>query len=85
MRTPTTSWTSTPCAGPGTSVAAAQPRTAVRAGGGRGELAPLEGGDEDCPHEVFDVHDLPGGPHRVGPFLLEARVLPHGVPDVGSA
>lgn len=45
-------------------------------------LAALEG-DEDALHEVFDVHDLPGGPYRVGPFLLQAWALPHYVPNVG--
>lgn len=45
-------------------------------------LAGLEG-DEGALHEVFEVHDLPGGPYRVGPFLLEACALPHYVPNVG--
>ncbi|MFI6843175.1 MBL fold metallo-hydrolase [Kitasatospora sp. NBC_00085] len=32
--------------------------------------------------EVFDVHDLPGS-HRVGPFGLDAALLPHHVPHAG--
>ncbi|MFB7614691.1 MBL fold metallo-hydrolase [Kitasatospora sp. NPDC056181] len=33
-------------------------------------------------HEVFDVHELPGN-HRVGPFALDAALLPHHVPHAG--
>jgi ribonuclease BN (tRNA processing enzyme) len=34
------------------------------------------------PSTIFDVHDLEGT-HRLGPFLLETRQLPHFVPSFG--
>lgn len=32
---------------------------------------------------VFDWHPLPGGPYPLGPFQLQARMLPHFVPNAG--
>jgi len=46
-------------------------------------LTALDGGDPAALLEVFDLRRLPGGPSRVGPFLLEAWALPHYEPDVG--
>ena len=46
-------------------------------------LTALDGGDPAALLAVFDLRLLPGGPSRVGPFLLEAWALPHYEPDIG--
>ena len=33
--------------------------------------------------QVFEWHELPGGPHRLGPFTLTTVQLPHFLPNAG--
>jgi ribonuclease BN (tRNA processing enzyme) len=42
---------------------------------------PAEGLDKV--ESVFAVHELPGPPRRIGPFVLRSWLLPHWVPNAG--
>jgi ribonuclease BN (tRNA processing enzyme) len=46
-------------------------------------LVALEDGDDTGLRHVFDVHALPAGPYRLGPFELRSLLLPHFVPNAG--
>lgn len=60
------------------------PRLPLYAGPGVVErVQGLENDDRDVVEEVFDVHDLPGGPYQVGPFELSSLLLPHFVRNAG--